>query len=122
MLCQIKKWRVWITHVKNHDTQGLGAAAVVPGHFHLRRFDHRLTSFNRDCPATLQLQSECPFQDIDSHGKAVCMEWSLLTGLYSCCEDSHLLLLALRHPLHNFSHERRVAAFPAPGLGQRAGA
>ena len=106
MMRRVKERCVWIAHVEEHDSHGLGAAAVVARHFHSRRFNYRFTSFSRDRRATLHLQRECAFQDVDGHGEAVCMERSRVAGLEGCCEDSHLLSLALGHALHDLSQER----------------
>jgi hypothetical protein len=105
---------IWITHIKEHQSQWVCAAVVVAGHFHVRRHRHRLTSFHRDRLAPLDFQRECTFQHINSYRKTVCMEQRLIARLEIRRENADLLLfppsasleqsrsgviVALRHPV-----------------------
>src|SRR6266487_1691129 len=101
----VKERCVWITDIKDHQPQWIGATAVVPGHFHLRRHDHRLTSFHRDWLATLHFQRECAFQDINSHRETVCMKHGLIAWFKARRKNTHFLLLALGHPLDDLVQE-----------------
>ncbi len=91
----VKVGYVWITHIKDHEPQWIGAAAVVARHFHVRWHYHRLTSFHRDWIAPLHLQRECAFQDINSHREAVYMKHSLIVRFEARRKNTHFLLFAL---------------------------
>jgi hypothetical protein len=102
---RIKERCVWITHIKDHQPQWVGAAAVVTRHFHVRRHHHYLTSVRRNWLAPLHFQCECAFQDIHCHRETVCMEHSFVTWLKARRENAHLLTLALGHPLDDLAPE-----------------
>ena len=79
MVCRLQKRCLWIAHVKDRDSHGLGSAAVVARSSHLRRLHYRLTGFRRDRHTTLQLQRERSFQNVNGHWERVRMERGGLT-------------------------------------------
>src|SRR5881394_3277413 len=99
----IKVGDAWITHIKDHQPQWIGAAAVVTRHFHLRRHYYRLTGFHRDRLASLHFQCERAFQDIHSDWETVRVEHSFIARFEARCENPHLLLLAPGHSLDDLA-------------------
>src|SRR5215471_17058750 len=102
---RVKIWCTWIAHIKEHQSQRVGATAVITRHFHVRRHRYRLTGFHRDWLAPLHFQSECAFQHIDSHWETVRMKQGLIARLKARSEDAHLLPLALGHPLNDLGQK-----------------
>src|SRR5215471_6387045 len=88
-----------ITYIKEHQPQWIAVAAVVTGHFHVRRHYDCLTGFHRDWLAPLHFQCECTFQDINSDRETVCVKHRLIARFEARCENPHLLLLARGHSL-----------------------
>src|SRR6476660_1620731 len=101
----LEVWCAKITHIKEHQPQWIAITAVVTGHFYVWRHDHCLTSFHHDWLAALHFQCECAFQDVNSHRKTVSMEHCLVARFEARCENAHLLLLALGHPLDDLAQE-----------------
>src|SRR5437667_10052950 len=96
----VKIRRVWIAHIKEHQSQWLGAAAVVAAHFHVRRHRYGLTSFHCDWLPTLHFQRERALQYINSHRQRVSMEQGLIARPEARRETTYLRLLPMGPPLH----------------------
>src|SRR5262245_18868445 len=96
---RVEERRAWIAHVEDHDPHGLGAAAVVARHFHVRRLYDRLTGPGRYRGATLYLQCKCAFQHVYRHRETMNVERGRLSRLEGRDDDPYLLILALGHAL-----------------------
>src|SRR5437773_7141109 len=105
LVYRVKIRCAWVTHIKKHQPQWIGAAVVVTRHFHVRRHYYRLPGFHRDWLAPLHFQCECAFQDINSDRKTVCVEHSFIARFEARCENPHLLLITLGHSLDDLAQE-----------------
>jgi hypothetical protein len=102
---RVKVGCAWITDIKDYQSQRVGAAAVITGHFHVRRHRDCVTSIYRDWLPSLHFQRECALQDIDSDWKTVRMEQGLIARLEVRGQHAHLLPLALGHALNHLAKE-----------------